>query len=163
VETTPSAPDDGHERGIDPGALAYIRWMVNRPTDGLWALTWVVPSPVGRRSDASRAEPRLTARLTARERQVLALMAAGRSDRQIAVSLGISGRTVEAHARNIMGKVGASNRVSAVVQGLLSVDPLFLDRLSVHTAEADSAAPTSTGRAEKSTAPVAVGSPVRTG
>jgi DNA-binding CsgD family transcriptional regulator len=143
VETTRSSPGDGHGQGIDPGALAYIRWMVNPPTDGLWALTWAVPSPMGRRSDASLIpEPRLTARLTERERQVLVLMAAGRSDRQIAVSLGISGRTVEAHARNIMGKVGAPNRVSAVVQGLLGVDQLSLDRF-----------------AKESTPPVAVDSP----
>lgn len=46
-------------------------------------------------------------RLTARERQVLDLIVAGRLNKQIADDLGISIKTVEAHRANIMDKLGA--------------------------------------------------------
>jgi len=44
-------------------------------------------------------------RLTAREREVLALIAAGRQNRDIAAQLGISPRTVEVHKARIMEKL----------------------------------------------------------
>lgn len=44
--------------------------------------------------------------LTERERQVLALMAEGRSNQAIGVQLFISGRTVESHVANILTKLG---------------------------------------------------------
>ena len=46
-------------------------------------------------------------RLTARERQVLDLIVAGRLNKQIADDLGISIKTVEAHRANIMDKLDA--------------------------------------------------------
>lgn len=45
-------------------------------------------------------------RLTAREREVLEQIAAGRSNREIAVSLTITERTIESHARSIYMKLG---------------------------------------------------------
>jgi DNA-binding NarL/FixJ family response regulator len=44
--------------------------------------------------------------LTAREREVLALVADGRTSKQVATSLGISPRTVEAHREAVMRKLG---------------------------------------------------------
>jgi FixJ family two-component response regulator len=49
----------------------------------------------------------LLARLTARERQVLDCIVAGRLNKQIADDLGISIKTVEAHRANIMDKLNA--------------------------------------------------------
>ena len=49
----------------------------------------------------------LLARLTARERQVLDRIVAGRLNKQIADDLGISIKTVEAHRANIMDKLQA--------------------------------------------------------
>jgi DNA-binding NarL/FixJ family response regulator len=46
-------------------------------------------------------------RLTARERQVFALIGKGFTNRVIAEQLGLSLRTVETHRKNITGKVGA--------------------------------------------------------
>ena len=43
--------------------------------------------------------------LTAREREVLALLAAGRSDRGISESLYVTQKTVEFHTRNIFRKL----------------------------------------------------------
>ncbi len=49
----------------------------------------------------------LLSRLTARERQVLECIVAGRLNKQIADDLGISIKTVEAHRANIMDKLNA--------------------------------------------------------
>lgn len=48
--------------------------------------------------------------LTAREREILQLLAEGRSARAIGELLGISARTVESHKARMMPKVGARNR-----------------------------------------------------
>jgi DNA-binding CsgD family transcriptional regulator len=51
--------------------------------------------------------------LTAREAEVLALVAAGRSNRQIAQALFISPKTVSVHVSNILAKLGVAGRVEA--------------------------------------------------
>jgi two-component system response regulator FixJ len=55
-------------------------------------------------SSRSSADARLE-RLTAREREILALIAAGHQNREIATQLGISPRTVEVHKARIMEKL----------------------------------------------------------
>lgn len=52
--------------------------------------------------------------LTAREREVLALLVEGMNNRQIAEWLVISTATVKYHVGNILGKLGVSSRVEAV-------------------------------------------------
>jgi DNA-binding CsgD family transcriptional regulator/tetratricopeptide (TPR) repeat protein len=51
--------------------------------------------------------------LTAREQEVLALVAIGRTNAQIAETLFISPKTATAHVSNILGKLGVRNRVEA--------------------------------------------------
>jgi len=51
--------------------------------------------------------------LTPREAEVLALVAAGRSNRQIAHALFISPKTVSVHVSNILAKLGVAGRVEA--------------------------------------------------
>jgi DNA-binding NarL/FixJ family response regulator len=51
------------------------------------------------------------AALTEREREVLALVAADRSNRDMAEALGVSERTVESHIRNLIDKVNVRSRV----------------------------------------------------
>jgi DNA-binding CsgD family transcriptional regulator/tetratricopeptide (TPR) repeat protein len=64
--------------------------------------------------------------LTPRERDVLALLADGRTNRQIGRELFISEKTASVHVSNILGKLGASGRAEAVSiahrRGLLTVD-----------------------------------------
>jgi DNA-binding NarL/FixJ family response regulator len=50
--------------------------------------------------------------LTAREREVLRLVALGRSNDEIAAELVLSVRTVESHIASIYGKVGVSGRAA---------------------------------------------------
>ena len=56
--------------------------------------------------------------LTAREHDVLALVADGLSNRDIAGRLAISEHTVKFHLASIFGKLGVSTRTEAVQRGL---------------------------------------------
>jgi DNA-binding NarL/FixJ family response regulator len=51
--------------------------------------------------------------LTDREVEVLRLVAAGRTNRDIAADLFISAKTASVHVSNIMAKLGAANRAQA--------------------------------------------------
>jgi len=59
-------------------------------------------------------QPVQTEALSPRETQVLALLAQGAANKEIARELGISERTVKAHVTGIMNKLGASSRTEAV-------------------------------------------------
>lgn len=65
--------------------------------------------------------------LTGRERQVLYLMAQGRSNVEIADSLFIGTETVKTHVGNILAKLGARDRIQAVIYayetGFINRDP----------------------------------------
>ena len=51
--------------------------------------------------------------LTGRELEVLQALTAGRSNREIAAELFISGKTVSVHVSNILAKLGAASRTEA--------------------------------------------------
>jgi DNA-binding NarL/FixJ family response regulator len=56
--------------------------------------------------------------LTGRETEVLALMAAGFNNAEIATALGPSEGTIKNHVSNILAKLGVRDRVRAVLRGL---------------------------------------------
>jgi DNA-binding NarL/FixJ family response regulator len=60
-----------------------------------------------------RADGAVLAALTSREREVLRLIAAGRSNREIASVLFIAPKTASVHVSNILGKLGAASRTEA--------------------------------------------------
>lgn len=72
------------------------------------------PSIALRLLEASRAPARAEVALSAREQEVLELVAAGLLNKEIAVELGISERTVKFHVSGLMNKLGAGNRTEAV-------------------------------------------------
>lgn len=72
------------------------------------------------------ADPEPT--LTDRERQVIASLARGRSNKEIGTELGIQEQTVKNHVSHILGKLGLEDRLQIVVfaarRGLVSLDEL---------------------------------------
>lgn len=69
----------------------------------------------GTHQEGSTTEP-----LTPREREVLALLADGLGNKEIAARLEVSEHTIKFHIRSILGKLGASSRTEAVSRGLRS-------------------------------------------
>lgn len=72
-------------------------------------------------------DPRVSARLVAlstaprlspREREVLKLIATGKSNKEIATGLGVTERTAKFHVTAILTKLGADNRAAAVTIGI---------------------------------------------
>jgi DNA-binding NarL/FixJ family response regulator len=78
------------------------RW-VERHSEGQ-ALEWMV-----RRETALRA---ISRQLTPRELEVVELLAAGLSNKEIGARLGISHTTVKVHLRNVFRKLGIDSRVA---------------------------------------------------
>ncbi len=77
------------------------------------------PAPDLAQVDAlAAAHPRGAGPLTGRELEVLALVATGRSNREIAGDLVISERTVARHVANIFAKLDVSSRAAATAYGL---------------------------------------------
>ena len=68
--------------------------------------------------EESESEPLERGPLTERESEVLALLARGLANKQIAVSLGISEHTVKFHVSSIYQKLNVTNRTEAVREGL---------------------------------------------
>jgi len=87
--------------------------------------------PAGWHAASLRAQEPL-ASLSAREREILALLASGMSNKQIASHLTISANTVKFHLRTIYAKLGVRNRVQAM-QAIGQPPPL-------HGSEADTPA-----------------------
>jgi DNA-binding NarL/FixJ family response regulator len=67
---------------------------------------------------ASRARGPDEIALTPRESSVLQLLARGRSNKQIAATLGVSERTVKFHVSALFTKLGATNRTEAVTRAI---------------------------------------------
>lgn len=115
------AEDESHARGaLSRGASG----VVMRKADGQRLAAALVAVAAGltvldfalgpvRSADAADEEPAPS--LTAREREVLELMAAGLSNRRIARRLGISEHTAKFHVNGVLAKLGAGTRTEAVV------------------------------------------------
>jgi predicted ATPase/DNA-binding CsgD family transcriptional regulator len=73
-------------------------------------LAGLIQGALGERSTPTTAYPYA---LTARELDVLRLLAQGKSDREIAEALFIGARTVETHVSNLIAKLGVHNRTEA--------------------------------------------------
>jgi DNA-binding NarL/FixJ family response regulator len=67
---------------------------------------------------AATAPATVAAVLTSRETEILALMAAGMNNAEIAQALGPSEGTIKNHVSSILSKLGVRDRVRAVLRGL---------------------------------------------
>jgi len=68
--------------------------------------------------EALRAEHLASLPLTAREREILALVAAGKTNAEIGMILTISVRTAQKHLEHVFQKIGVETRTAAAVCAL---------------------------------------------
>jgi two-component system NarL family response regulator len=106
-------------RALEAGARGYLlKDMVRR--DLIAAIRQVasgrryIPAPIGERM----AENLPRTELTSREIEVLKLIAVGRKNKDIAFHLSVTETTVNAHIKNILAKLHASDRTHAVTVAL---------------------------------------------
>lgn len=118
VLTTYEGDEDIHQ-ALAAGAQGYM--IKGMPHDALIdALRRVhaggrfLPRPV-KQALASRTP---NSDLSSRERQVLALLAGGKSNKEIATELGITEATVKCHVSVILMRLNATDRTQAVVMAL---------------------------------------------
>ena len=118
VLTTYEGDEDVHQ-ALEAGAQGYlIKGMspealvdaVRRVHAG----NRVLPPPVARRLEARAPY----SELSPREHEVLALIAQGRNNKEIASALGITEGTVKCHVTMILNRLGVSDRTQAVVVAL---------------------------------------------
>jgi DNA-binding NarL/FixJ family response regulator len=94
-------------RGIRSGDLAMSRSMA---ADVIQHLATTTNRPAGTPGADELAG------ISAREREVLSLLAEGLTDREIGERLGISPRTVETHVGSLLSKLGVRNRAQAAAR-----------------------------------------------
>lgn len=104
-------------RAIEAGAVGYLLKDATTATilSGIAAAAagrTVLAPELAHRVSERRADP--DARLTGRETEVLALLAEGRSNREIARGLFLSEATVKTHVAHVIAKLGADSRSRAV-------------------------------------------------
>jgi FixJ family two-component response regulator len=113
-------------RAMKAGAADFIE----KPFNGQVLLDAVNRALASSRADAGEPAQRVSiderlATLSAREREVMVLIAEGRPNKVVATRLGLSTRTVETHRANIMQKMGAKSLADlvrmAIASGLLEV------------------------------------------
>lgn len=106
-------------RALQAGARAYL--LKDAPREELLEAIRAVhagqrhlpPLVAGRLADHLAGND-----LTAREQEVLELIAAGKSNREIGADLSITESTVKVHVNNILGKLGVHDRTQAVTTAL---------------------------------------------
>eukprot|EP01035_Chromulina_nebulosa_P000547 gene547-768_t len=113
------ARDDEIQAALDAGALGYLQKSAGR-ADLLAALRLVargqrsLPPEVARRLNELRLGPAITPR----EREILAFIAAGRANKEIAGLLGVSEDTVKRHVSHILEKLDVNDRAQATAEAI---------------------------------------------
>jgi len=131
----PGKRGDDILRAVSAGAKGYV--PQEAPSEVLtkavrevhkgavWVPRRVLATFIERATAPAHPRPQRTAaKISEREREVLRLLVAGCSNREIALELGIIERTVKAHVAHLLRKIGAPNRIAltmrAVAQSLLA-------------------------------------------
>lgn len=107
-------------RALQAGAISYLLKNVSATQlaqtirDAAQGRSTIDPAAVQALVKSATQQPQLGHDLTDRERDVLALMVEGQTNKQIAERLVLSVATVRVYVSNILSKLGASNRTEAV-------------------------------------------------
>jgi len=84
----------------------------------VWAPRRVLSTFIERVSSSPAASSPGRITFTDREKEVLEMLVAGRSNKEIGSALGIEERTVKAHVAKLMRKVGVQNRIALSVHAI---------------------------------------------
>ena len=83
---------------------------------GVWAGTRLVPRQPAGEGFVANERVRETLGISDREFEVLELLAAGRSNKEIAGALNVSPNTVKTHVAKLFGKLEAKRRTEAILR-----------------------------------------------
>jgi NarL family two-component system response regulator LiaR len=124
IALTSFAEGDLVQRAIQAGAIGYLLKDVHPDKlaeairDAHHGRSTIDPEAAQSLVQVTSQPPAPGSDLTPREREVLALLVKGKTNKEIAVQLIISQATVRLHVSNILSKLGASNRTEAATLAL---------------------------------------------
>lgn len=105
------------DEAASPAEFVQAMRVVNQGS--VWAPRRVMSMFIDRvTASPGRIFPAGRVEFTEREREVLELLVAGRSNKEIGSVLGIEERTVKAHVAKLMRKVGVQNRIALSVHAI---------------------------------------------
>jgi DNA-binding NarL/FixJ family response regulator len=105
------------DEAASPAEFAQAIRIVNQGS--VWAPRRVLSMFIERVSSTpGRIFPAGRVTFTDREKEVLEMLVAGRSNKEIGAQLGIEERTVKAHVAKLMRKVGVQNRIALSVHAI---------------------------------------------
>jgi DNA-binding NarL/FixJ family response regulator len=113
------ARDDEIQAALDAGALGFLQKSASR-NELLAALREVSQGRKSLAPEIARRlnELRLGPAITAREREILALIANGQANKEIAATLFISEDTVKRHVSHILEKLDVNDRAQATAEAI---------------------------------------------
>ncbi len=120
-ETILKALAAGAKGYVDEGTTAaeFVQAIQVVHQGSVWAPRRVLSMFIERvTSSPGRIFPAGRVSFTDREKEVLELLVAGRSNKEIGAALGIEERTVKAHVAKLMRKVGVQNRIALSVHAI---------------------------------------------
>jgi len=138
LSTNPEEDDDELFEAIKAGAAGYLRSKqcspaeltktIRRASSGEYPINdsvsekpkvaWRVLRQFQEMTSGVRKEDDIAIPLTAKEVRILALVAEGNGNKQIAIILGISEQTIKNHVSSILRKLNANDRAHAVTLAL---------------------------------------------
>ena len=113
------AKDDEIQAALRAGALGYLQKSASRDAllkaiRDVAAGNRSLPPEIGERLAGMMAEPEITPR----EREILALVAAGKANKEIGATLGIAEDTVKRHVSSILDKLKVNDRAQATAEAI---------------------------------------------
>ncbi len=131
ILTSPSTSDEAMLRAISAGVKGYLDEAAPAEdykealrvvkSGSIWAPRRILSKFIDRVTSNPRAAT--PDNLSERERQVLELLVAGHTNKEIGFELGIEERTVKLHISRLMKKAGVDNRIALSVHAV--TNPLF--------------------------------------
>lgn len=131
IVTGPDNRDEDILRAVSAGAKGYVgeeaspaefKKAVREIHSGsVWLPRRVIAAFIERSTYSARISPsrsETAMRISGREREVLRLLVAGCSNKEIAEELGIIERTVKAHVAQLLRKIGVPNRIALSVHAV---------------------------------------------